>query len=316
MAAAFRVAAGIINPVTGRWMTKSWRIDDFAADAEQFYRELERTFKIQVYHPVPEIRFCLNREDAKRAQRRCRNPRYANVLEAFTPAGERPLALSDAYGSVAIRGAAYVDLPLVVETLRCQYMRQGYYRDQSFEPGELRRTEQGWSYQGSVYQKVIFCEGAALAQNPWFAHLPMTPVKGETLLCRDLSWKLPDALIHHAKWLLPYPDGSFRLGATYDAKDLDPSPSAAGARQLLDALDEMSLVPIRPDLLQHAAGIRPSTVDARPFLGPHPSQPGLFIFNGLGSKGASLAPTLSQELVESIFADKNLDPETDIRRFR
>jgi glycine/D-amino acid oxidase-like deaminating enzyme len=69
------------------------------------------------------------------------------------------------------------------------------------------------------------------------------------------------------------------------------------------------------NIIDQPAGIRPSTRDARPFLGAHPTEQGLYIFNGLGSKGASLAPTLSREMADYIFQGKPLDPETDIQRF-
>ena len=36
-----RVAAGIINPIVFRRMTKSWRIDDFLPFLKTFYKEIE-----------------------------------------------------------------------------------------------------------------------------------------------------------------------------------------------------------------------------------------------------------------------------------
>ena len=41
---ASAVAAGVINPVTGRWAVKSWRIDDLLPEAEGLYRQLEAEF--------------------------------------------------------------------------------------------------------------------------------------------------------------------------------------------------------------------------------------------------------------------------------
>jgi glycine/D-amino acid oxidase-like deaminating enzyme len=122
-------------------------------------------------------------------------------------------------------------------------------------------------------------------------------------------------LLHHHKWMLPYPDGSFRLGATYDDADANPAPTEPGRQLLLDAFKK--LFPDRPEptVLKHLAGHRPSTPDARPLLGAHPTKTGLYLLNGLGSKGASLAPTLSRELCEFLLSGKALDPETDLRRF-
>lgn len=314
MPAAFDVAAGIINPVTGRWMTKSWRFDNFAAEAERFYREIEKELSIEIYHPIPEARFCLNAEDAKRAQRRIRNPRYANVLGGFTPKGEAHPAIQDEYGSFHIVGAAYVDLPKLVNALRAAFNSHGHLQDELFEHSKLSKQTNGWLYQDVVYRRVIFCEGAALTKNPWFGQLPLAPAKGETLLCRCKNLELPMQLIHHRKWILPYANGRFRIGATYDESDLSEDPTDTAAGELLSGFDAATTEPHQPEVVKHLAGIRPGTQDAHPFLGQHPQQLGLFIMNGLGSKGTSLAPTLSRELLEHIFEGIPLHKEADIAR--
>lgn len=312
---AAQVAAGIINPVTGRWMTKSWRIDDFAPEAASFYAEIERQFSVKIHSPLPAIRFCLNADDAKRAKRRSRNPRYANALAPYEAPDPGSRLFRNAHGSFHIRSAAYVDLPLLIETLRAHFQSRGQFEDRIFEHQRLQPSLAGWSYEGHRYEKVLFCEGATLKDNPWFCNLPLTPAKGETLLCRSDGLKLEEELLHHGKWLLPYPDGSFRIGATYDEDDLSPEPTDHAREELCRAFHAMTEDAHPLSIADQPAGIRPSTRDARPFLGAHPTEPGLFIFNGLGSKGASLAPTLSRELLDFIFNGKPLDPDTDIQRF-
>lgn len=314
-ASAADVAAGIINPVTGRWMTKSWRIDDFAPEARAFYQSLEQACGHPLYHPIKATRFFLNADDARRARRRARNPRYADVLSTPEPAEAHDPATADHRGSIAIHGVAWVDLPAVLRVLRDRYRHGGQLLPGTFAHGDLQRVSGGWRYGGHTYAQVFFCEGNALPDNPWFGNLPLRPAKGETLLCRSGDFQLPDRLIHHDKWLLPYPDGRFRLGATYDEDDADPAPTAAARDRLLAALHELVGHPVAVDIEQHLAGHRPGTVDARPLLGAHPSEPGLWLLNGLGSKGASLTPTLSRELCEACFDGKPLDPETDLRRF-
>ena len=296
-------------------MTKSWRFDDFAPEAASFYTEIERLFSLKLYHPLTAIRYCLNSEDAKRALRRSRNPRYANVLDGYEePAQESP-TFKDPHGRFRIQAAAYVNLPLFIETLREHFQASGCYHDCVFRHDELQRDQAGWTYQGKRYERVVFCEGAALQENPWFGDLPLTPAKGETLLCQSAGLHLDGTLYHHGKWLLPYPDGTFRIGATYDEADLTPDPTAAAQQQLWEAFEAMTHQSYSLNIIDQPAGIRPSTRDARPFLGAHPTEQGLYIFNGLGSKGASLAPTLSREMADYIFQGKPLDPETDIQRF-
>lgn len=48
-----------------------------------------------------------------------------------------------------------------------------------------------------------------------------------------------------------------------------------------------------PEILDIKSGLRPTVRDRKPIIGRHPAHPRLMCFNGLGTKGASLAPWLS-----------------------
>jgi glycine/D-amino acid oxidase-like deaminating enzyme len=50
-------------------------------------------------------------------------------------------------------------------------------------------------------------------------------------------------------------------------------------------------------------------------MGEHPIHKGLFLLNGLGSKGASLAPLMTRQFAAYLLEDHPLDPETDLARF-
>jgi glycine/D-amino acid oxidase-like deaminating enzyme len=317
MPAAFSVAAGVINPVTGRWMTKSWQFDQLRPEAERTYREIETRLGIQIYHPIPQVRFCQNADDVNRAGRRLRNPRYRNVLGDFHEAGQAAPEFNDPHGSFDIHHAAYVDLPQLVPMLRAHFAKDGLYHDQVFEHSKLKHpTESGnWRYDSIRADRVIFCEGAAHAHNPWFREVLLQPAKGETLRCHSPTLHLPQKLYHHTKWILSYPDGSFRIGASYDEDDLGLHPTAVKKKSLLEAARTALKAPHNIDVREHLAGVRPSSRDSRPILGPHPNHPGLFLFNGLGSKGASTAPLMAQYLVAHMLENRPLDAEVDLARF-
>ncbi|MGZ0707966.1 NAD(P)/FAD-dependent oxidoreductase [Coraliomargarita sp. W4R53] len=315
MPAAVDVAAGVINPVTGRWMTKTWNFDQLLPEAKATYHVIEQEFGIQVFHPIPEIRFCQNADDIKRLGRRLRNPRYQDVLSRFYEAGEAAPDFNDSHGSFGIEQAAYVDLPKLVNTLRTAFTDWGLFRDETFLHSELQASPSGWQYQDLCAPKVIFCEGAIGRNNPWFNGLALQPAKGETLLCRCPTLQLPRKLYHHKKWLLPYPDGSFRIGATYDEADLSETPTAACREELLAAAHEALKESHSIEVTAHMAGVRPSTTDSRPIIGAHPTESGLYVLNGLGSKGASTGPAMSQQLAAHILTAAPIDPEVDIARF-
>ena len=51
------------------------------------------------------------------------------------------------------------------------------------------------------------------------------------------------------------------------------------------------------------------------FIGLHPKYPQLGIFNGLGTKGASLGPFFAQHFTDFLLSKQALLPEVDIQRF-
>ena len=303
-------AGGLINPVTGRWTVKSWRIDDLLPVAEKTYRTIESSLGISVYHPLPLRRYCLNGEDIKRIGRRLRNPRYADVLGPYMKQGEHPLALKDEFGSYTIKQAAYLDIPKLLESLRA-YLN---CIDELFQHSQLTPSKKGWHYKGIHAKRVFFCEGTSICNNPWFRHLPVSPIKGETLLLKSTDIILPKGIFHHQKWILSLGDGHYRIGSTYDENDSSPLPTQNGADELLSAIEKNTKASFQQ--LEHKAGLRPSTPDSRPVLGAIPGASHLYVFNGLGSKGASTGPLMCQWLLRHCLQEASLDSEIGTDRFQ
>ncbi len=50
------VAAGVINPVTGKRFVKSWRFDEFFPVAQAVYRSLEKELGIEIWSEQPVVR--------------------------------------------------------------------------------------------------------------------------------------------------------------------------------------------------------------------------------------------------------------------
>jgi glycine/D-amino acid oxidase-like deaminating enzyme len=83
----------------------------------------------------------------------------------------------------------------------------------------------------------------------------------------------------------------------------------------LDAFEHMTVPNTTYRVEEQRAGHRPTTPDSRPILGEHPTYSGLFVLNGLGSKGASLAPSMVEQLIQLIWQQKPLLPEVDLQRW-
>jgi glycine/D-amino acid oxidase-like deaminating enzyme len=50
-------------------------------------------------------------------------------------------------------------------------------------------------------------------------------------------------------------------------------------------------------------------------MGAHPNYDSVFVFNGMGTKGVSLAPFFSDQFAKSLEGDNYLDEEVDIKKY-
>jgi glycine oxidase len=85
-------------------------------------------------------------------------------------------------------------------------------------------------------------------------------------------------------------------------------------KELTEKLNELAVFPYK--ITNQSWGIRPTTPDRRPILGAHPEHQNVLIFNGLGTKGVSLAPYFSQVLSELLENEVPLNKEVDIQRYK
>ena len=86
-----------------------------------------------------------------------------------------------------------------------------------------------------------------------------------------------------------------------------------GKSELIDKLEK--LINNKFEITAQKAGIRPATIDRRPFLGLHPKYTQLAVFNGLGTKGVSLAPYFAKHFTNFLINNEQLPADVNINRF-
>lgn len=153
--------------------------------------------------------------------------------------------------------------------------------------------------------------------NPFFPDLAWQVVKGEAFIIRfatESGLNTPREMLKKEAIVVPIGDGLYWAGGTYNWTFDDENPTEGEKEILLGRLRDMLAVPF--EIVAHRAAVRPATKDRRPFLGRSPLNDKVFIFNGLGTKGALLAPYWAQHLAEHLLNGASLDPEVDIRRFK
>jgi glycine/D-amino acid oxidase-like deaminating enzyme len=159
---------------------------------------------------------------------------------------------------------------------------------------------------------VIFCDGVASAQNPWFRNLPFAPNKGEMLLIEAAD--IPSThIFKRGMSLVPWKENIFWVGSSYEWEFEHERPTGIFRDRTKVLLDQWLKTGFK--IIDHRAAVRPATIERRPFAGFHPQYPSLGIFNGMGTKGCSLAPFFAQQLAQHIRHHTPLQPEVDIKRF-
>jgi glycine oxidase len=310
--AATLAAAGIINPVTGRRFVKSWRIDDLVPFARETYPAIGQKLGIDIYREKNILRALFSRGEANDWSARAGEEGYRDyILPEADPEQYRYKTLPPFdFGEVS--RSAQIDLTLMIKAYRDFLTERGNFTNGVFDIQDLHLEEDSIVYKNIRAKRIVFCEGYKAKANLYFSYLPFRGDKGEALVVR-----IPDAgfakILKHHVFIVPLRDDLYWIGATHEPKFTDALPSAHGKSFLAENLADILLVPF--EIVEHRAAVRPTVKDRRPFLGLHPDHPRLAIFNGLGTKGASLGPFWAHHMAGFLLGKHPLDKEVDIGRF-
>jgi glycine/D-amino acid oxidase-like deaminating enzyme len=184
-------------------------------------------------------------------------------------------------------------------------------RDERLDPDKLSMGNGEVVYDGVSASRILFCDGIQSLQGRFFDWLPFQPVKGEIITIESAADF--DKIINRGVFLLPLGDGKYKVGATYDWNDTSNKITDSARKELNQKLDQ--LLKLKYTVVDQAAGIRPATKDRRPFIGIHPEFEQIGIFNGLGTKGVSLAPYFADRFSDSLERGLELDSEVNISRY-
>ncbi|MDH5444021.1 MAG: FAD-binding oxidoreductase [Gammaproteobacteria bacterium] len=312
--AASRVAAGLINPVTGKRLVKEARADDFLNSTRETYRALEKTFNQKLFHEKEMLRLFSNDDIKQSWQRRVDDPAYQSYIGQMLSESE----CGYESGGFLQKQTGYLSTISLLDAIKDWLQINSAYQASKIDYSEINITNK-IEWQNYSANRIIFCEGAKVSNNPWFSYLPMQPAQGE-ILTLETDESLPDWIINGGKWLLPTGQGQFKTGATYQwpKKDrpLDEKTTTEGQQELLNSLQQLLPNPVNFRLIEHKVGIRPNSLDKRPLLGAHPQHANLFVFNGFGSRGSMLIPYYSQHMVNVLLNNETLESDVDIQRIR
>lgn len=305
-----RIAAGIIHPIVPKGARLTWMGNAVFPLIEDWYKEWEARLESTFYQPLSGYQIHPNEETAAFWQKRSHT---AEMNAWMHPVQDSKLTgITSEYGYTPISQCARLNTVAFLEAALSWLRKKIEIRHTEFEYQDLSHVANEWYYGDEKSGGVIFCQGIKVMNNPWFQHLHFHPTAGD-ILTLNFNNNLPAALYKNRNWLVPDGNGNWLAGSTFHKGSLNTEPMAEDADRLQEQIRLWTDLPFT--LLNHKRGVRPTVEGRRPYLGEHSEAKGIYIFNGLGSKGSSLIPWLSPMMAEFLCHGKYLHPDVNISRF-
>lgn len=308
---ASNAAAGIFNPFTGRKLVKTWMADDLFPFLVDFYHKLEQDLEIKVMHKMPMYRPFLTLQEQNDWGAKIHDLAYSQYIDSIVGPEERISEVANPLGGMMLQQCGFVDIGALIEGVKRYLIQNNSLQQQPLSIKDLELEQDYVVYGQHRAARIVFCEGPWLEMNHYFNWLPLRPVKGEIL---EVELRDPlSFIVNRGIFILPVNGRISLVGATFDHQNLDWSITEAARDQLEVKLKKLLKIPYK--IIGQRAGIRPASADRRPLIGIHPEFEPLAVFNGLGTKGVSLAPYLIYRFFEFIEKGEPLIPEVSISRY-
>ena len=308
---ASEIAAGLINPLVFKRLTKSWMADSLFPKMYETYNEMEEMLSIKFIEQKQMIK-PLAEQDIPMWQKRIDQGKMNHYIDRV----DKDLRLEgykaiEHYGSLVQTGSC--NLSLLIQSMRHFFKQHDYLVKDHLKINDVTFEDKYVYWKNLSAEKIIFCRGYKDAQNALFPPESFYLTKGE-LIEIEANALSEDYILNKNLFVLPTGQKRFKVGATYQWDTINEDTSEEGKSELLTKLNK--LIDTDYTVLNHWAGVRPTVKDRRPILGIHPHNDRLAIFNGLGTKGVMLAPYFSEQMLQLLENPQaEINEEVKLDRF-
>jgi glycine/D-amino acid oxidase-like deaminating enzyme len=311
LSSSSKVAAGLFQPMTFKRTVETWEGFNSISLATGFYQWAEKLLDSEFFHPLLMYRLFSSFEEQNNWSLKAGEEKFSSLIGEDRNSEADSCESEFGYGSVKMAG--YLDVQKFLDASEIYFRDKNAILNEKMKYDSIAISDDGITYGNNSTSRMIFCEGWLVKDNPWFAYIPMKPVKGEVLTI-GISEKKFDSIISGGLFSVPRKDGNYKIGSNYDWKELNEIPTE---KIKADFVKEISVILNTDEITvsSHTAGVRPASHDRRPIIGKHPQKERLIILNGLGARGVALAPYTAHFLVRHLLDGEKIPSEIDINRF-
>jgi hypothetical protein len=300
------VSAGIINPAVLKRFTTFWLAQEQIDSLKKTLSEIEGyTHKnyliekpiLRVFHDEKEKELWLKK---------------SNEISFLSNDFIKINSIKNPFGCGKVNHSARLNVRDFFTDLM-NYLEQNSHLIKEKFDYNLVKTENS-TYKDIQFKNIIFAEGMAVKENPYFSEIPVEANKGHHLEVK-LSEKIEDDFtIKKKHFIFPLNENTYYYGGTYDREQTHHKIDDSAVEKLINALAEF--YPNDFEVTQVKFGFRPTVKDRRPIVGNHPEFKNLYVFNGLGARGILNGNYFAINLYNHLENGEEIHPEVDVKRFQ
>ena len=232
-------------------------------------------------------------------------------LDASAARGREAALAASIEGAALAPAHGYVAVSQLMDALAWAALRHGVQIEAAHRVTGIRADPRGVTINtedGTTWA----ADHVVIAAGSWSGQLhcddtavsSVRPVRGQLL---RLHWR--GAPLRHIVWgpdcyVVPWENNTVLVGATVEDVGFDERTTAAGVRDLLDAVCELLPEAWRATFIEARVGLRPATPNGLPFLGPSSTSERIVYATGHYRNGILLAPLTAQVIADWVVDRK------------
>ena len=304
---ASHISAGIINPLVLKRFTRFWLAQEQLDALRKTLKEIE-TYTGKNYwinEPIHRILHDEMERDVwtKKCKREDLKPFLSSDFKSFDE-------VKNSFGTGCVLQSGRLNVHAFFADFFSYLKEINAINFEYFKYEELDAQEN--IYQNFKFNHIVFAEGMAVRNNPYFKNIPLIPNKGHQLNLK-LSENLDNKTFKKKYFLFPTSENRFYYGGTHDRDHLENEINEDSVKDLKKSLEDFYEKDYEISSVYYA--FRPTVGDRRPILGRHSSHENLFVLNGLGARGILNGNYFAKDLFDFIETGKPLLEEVDVKRF-
>lgn len=304
------VSAGIMLPFSGKRKTLSYNISNVLPFALKHYEYIQNQSGHKLLYDLPVRQIITEARDYNEwfsKSNEIESSKFLNQIY-LTQISDK---LKKHIGYLQFNQSNAVSIHELLKGYRKSSINLSIHHD-LFSFDNLKIGNTFIIYNNIEYDQLVFCEGYRTIENKFWKNLPFQPVKGEIVDIHAPDLNL-DFILNSSIYIIPLGSDRYKVGATYNWKDIDEIPSREGVQMLKFELDKM--ISVDYQIIGHQASVRPAIQDRKPVIGFHPEFKSIGIFNGLGTKGAMLSPYYANMMANYMIDETPIDKDVSVDRF-